>query len=197
MTGNLQLERTLLERAGARFADTITEFDAALSWLSACPHLQSGPVALLTNAGFESVNGSDLFGAGLPAAELSAAGQHSLQAMLARHELAGLVAARLPLDLTPMAGEAVFLDATEILLPEAAGLVIGLVPYTRRLDTTPAGGAKLAAVMAHLSNSLGKPIAIAVDAGPEYGEYRRAFGAAGLPVFDRVETALRGWRVLG
>lgn len=197
MAGNLTLERGLLERAGARFADTIAEFDAALGWLSADPQLTGGPVALLTNAGFESVNGSDLLGARLPAATLSAAAQQLLGEMLTRHKLAGLVTARLPLDLTPMAGEAAFLDAADILLRDAAALVIGLVPFTRKLDTSAAGGAKLAAVLAHLSHTHHKPIAVAIDAGTDYTEYRQAFRDAGLPVFDRVEAALLGLRVLG
>ncbi len=197
MASNLTLERTLLERAGARFADTIADFDAALGWLSAHPQLPTGPVALLTNAGFESVNGSDLFGKNLPVATLSEAAQKSLGEMLARHELAGLVTPRLPLDLTPMANEAVFLDAAEILLREAAVLVIGLVPFTRKLDTSTAGGAKLAAVLVHLSKTHGKPIAITIDSGTDYAAYRQAFINAGLPVFARVESALRGLRVLG
>jgi len=186
-----------LERAGARFADTIADFDAALGWLSAHSQLQTGPVALLTNAGFESVNGGDLFGRKLPAANLSAAAQQSLAEMLARHELAGLVTPRLPLDLTPMATEAVFLDAAEILLREAAVLVVGLVPFTRRLDTSVVGGAKLAAVLVHLSKTQGKPIAVVVDSGADYVAYRQTFIDAGLPVFDRMESALRGLRVLG
>ncbi len=197
MAGNLLLERTLLERAGARFADSIAAFDAALVWLSAHPYLVRGPVALLTNAGFESVNGSDLFDAGLPAATLSEPAEHALVGMLQKHELSALVTPRLPLDLTPMAGESAFLDAVDILLPEAAVLVIGLVPFTRKLDTSSAGGARLAAVLAHLRDTHGKPVAVAVDAGPAYAEYRQAFSDAGLPVFDRVETALLGLRVLG
>ena len=170
---------------------------AALGWLSAYPQLTGGPVALLTNAGFESVNGSDLLGARWPTATLRAAAQQSLDEMLTRHKLAGLVTARLPLDLTPMAGETVFLDAAEILIADAAVLVIGLVPFTRRLDTSAAGGAKLAVVLAHLSHTHHKPIAVAIDAGTDYTEYRRAFRDAGLPIFDRVETALRGLRILG
>jgi len=197
MAGNLTLERGLLERAGARFADTIADFDAALAWLSVHPRLKGGPVALLTNAGFESVNGSDLFGQDLPAAQLTESARTSLAAMLAQHELTGLVTPRLPLDLTPMADEAVFLDAADILLKDAAVLVIGLVPFTRRLDTSPAGAEKLAAVLLHLGRLHDKTIAVAVDAGPAYAVYREVLAAAGLPVFDRIETALNGLRVLG
>ena len=197
MAGNLVLERTLLERAGARFADTIADFDAALEWLGSHPNLTVGPVALVTNAGFESVNGSDLLGASVPCAELPADAQAALGTMLVRHELAGLVTPRLPLDLTPMADEAAFLDAAEILLGNAAILVVGLVPFTRRLDASASGGAKLAAVLRHLGQVRRKPVAVVVDSGPDYGAYRHAFSDAGLPVFDRMETALRGLRVLG
>jgi hypothetical protein len=35
-----------------------------------------------------------------------------------------------------------------------------------------------------------------VDAGTEYAEFRSALQRTGLPVFDRMESALRGLRVL-
>lgn len=196
MASDLVLERELLGRAGARFADTIAEFDAALAWLSACPKLKPGPVALLTNAGFESVNGSDLFGPRLPAAQLDAGSQSELRSLLQRHELSGLVTPRLPLDLTPMANDGAFIDATGLLLKQAAVLIVGLVPFTRRLDTTPEGAGEFANVLAQLGKFHGKPIAVAVDAGADYAEFRQAFGQAGLPVFDRVESALLGLRAL-
>ena len=155
-----------------------------------------GPVALLTNAGFESVNGSDLLAGGIAAAVLDPAARTALAAVLARHELAGLVTPQLPLDLTPMAGEDAFLDAAELLLGAAGVLVVGLVPFTRRLDTTCAGAARFAAALAKLRDKHAKPVAVAVDAGEDYADYRRAFCDAGLPVFDRIETALLGLRTL-
>lgn len=197
MASDITLERTLLERAGAKFADTITDFDAALMWLSACPHWQAGPVAVVTNAGFESVNGSDLFGAGLPVAQLDDTKQQALAVLLQRHELSGLVAPRLPLDLTPMAGPSAFIAATAFLLEHSAVMVIGLVPFTRRLDTSCEGAAKLARVLAGLRDVHRKPVAVVVDAGADYAEFRQAFVAAGLPVFAGMESALRGLRALG
>jgi len=197
MVSDIILERTLLERAGAKFADTIADFDAALMWLSACPHWQAGPVAVVTNAGFESVNGSDLFGTGLPAAQLDDSKQQALAVLLQRHDLSGLVAPRLPLDLTPMAGPTDFIAATSLLIEAAEVVVLGLVPFTQKLDTTEAGAAKLARMLTALRDVHHKPIAIVVDAGPEYTEFRSVFQCAGLPVFDRMESALRGLRVLG
>ena len=96
-----------------------------------------------------------------------------------------------------MAGEDAFLAAAEILLEEVTLLVVGLVPFTRRLNTTSAEAAPFAAALAQLRDKFGKPIAVAVDAGADYAGYREAFGAVGLPVFDRVETALLGLKTLG
>ena len=197
MAGNLELERGLLERCGVRFTFTIADFDAALTWLGAHPRLVKGSVALLTNAGFESVNGSDLFGEALPAATLSTEAREALQRVLDQHELSGLVSPRLPLDLTPMAGESAFLDCAKILLQECAVLVVGLVPFTKRLNTDTACEARaFAEQLASLGRAADKPIAIAIDAGPAYKNYRAAFGATGLPTFDRIESALLGLRVL-
>ena len=196
MAGDCELERALLERAGIKFSASIAAFDAALEWLAAWPVRPPGPVALLTNAGFESVNGSDLCTGGLNAARLEPAARDALATVLARHQLGGLVAPQLPLDLTPMAGEEAFLDAADILLGAAGVLVLGLVPFTQRLNTTPETAAPFATALARLRDRHGKPVAVAVDAGDDYAGYRRAFSDVGLPVFDRVESALLGLRTL-
>jgi acyl-CoA synthetase (NDP forming) len=197
IAGEADLERALLGRAAVRFSDSIAGFDAALEWLASYPRIGPGPVALVTNAGFESVNASDTLQSRPPAARLGAAAHRALGEMLEAEGLAGLVPARLPLDLTPMASESAYLKAAEILLREDAGvLVLGLVPFTRSLATEgPASGA-FARRLAGLSSSTGKPIGIAVDAGPDYEPYREAFACEGLPVFSRVEDALLGLRTL-
>jgi acyl-CoA synthetase (NDP forming) len=196
MAGDLELERALLERSGVKFSGTIAEFDAALTWLAAYPHLRKGPVALLSNAGFESVNGSDLFSPTLPTAHLSPVATEELVAALTKHNLAGLVAPRLPLDLTPMAEEPGYLAAADILLRDCAVLVVGLVPFTRKLGTSGDAARKFAHQLAALGRKHGKPVAVAVDAGADYEEYRTAFTAAGVPAFDRIETALLGLKLL-
>lgn len=196
MAGNLELERSLLERSGVRFSSTIAEFDAALAWLGAYPRLAKGPVALLTNAGFESVNGSDLFGPALPTAQLSPRSAEDLAIALSSHQLGGLVSPRLPLDLTPMADESAYLATAEILLRDCAVLVVGLVPFTRKLGTHGDAARKFAHQLATLTRQAGKPLAVAIDAGPAYEAYRDAFTAEGVPAFDRIESALLGLRAL-
>lgn len=196
MAGDWELEQALLQRAGVKISPSIAAFDAALEWLAAWPVVPPGSVALLTNAGFESVNASDLLAHGLEAAVLAPAAREKLAALLARHQLAGLVTPQLPLDLTPMAGEDAFLAAADLLLGSVALLVVGLVPFTRRLNTTTKEAAPFAMALAQLSARHGKPVAVAVDAGPDYDDFRRAFSEAGLPVFDRIESALLGLRTL-
>lgn len=196
MAGDLLLERSVLERSGVRFSETIAEFDAALAWLSAYPKLAKGPVALLSNAGFESVNGSDLFGHDLASAEFSASAARELSLVLEAHSLHGLVTPRLPLDLTPMAEEAAYLDAARVLLGNCAILVVGLVPFTRKLATNGDDALSFAKKLAGLARAARRPLAVAIDAGPDYEGYRAAFRSAGVPTFDRVETALQGLRVL-
>jgi acyl-CoA synthetase (NDP forming) len=197
IAGEADLERALLGRAGVRFSDSIAAFDAALAWLASYPRIAPDPVALVTNAGFESVNASDTLQSQLPAARLGAEAHQALGEMLAAEGLAGLVPVRLPLDLTPMASESAYLKAAGILLREDAGvLVLGLVPFTRTLATDGASGGAFARQLAHLSATTGKPIGIAVDAGPDYEPYREAFAREGLPVFARVEDALLGLRTL-
>lgn len=196
MAGNWTMEREVLERSGVRVATTIADFDAALTWLDAQPRPNVGPVGLVTNAGFESVNAGDQFDRSLVAASLPEEAVAELAGLLESRGLGGLVTPRLPLDLTPMADEGAFLAAADLVLRHAAVLVVGLVPFTRRLATSGAAAQEFAAHLAELARRHDKPVGVAVDAGAAYEEYRAAFTALRLPVFDRVETALRGLRVL-
>ena len=197
IAGEIELERAVLGRAGVRFSESIAAFDAALTWLAAYPRIAREPIALITNAGFESVNGSDNLESQLPAAHLGPASLQALRGVLEAEGLAGLVPVKLPLDLTPMASESAYLRAAEIVLQGQAGvLVLGLVPFTRRLHSDGAGASEFASRLAGLSASTGKPIGIAVDSGPAFETYRENFAGAGLPVFARLEDALLGLRTL-
>ena len=80
----------------------------------------------------------------------------------------------------------------------AAVVGVGLFPFTRRRRTDEAAAATaLATALADLARGHGKPLGIVIDSGPAYTAYRASFTAAGLPVFDRMESALLGLRVLG
>jgi len=198
MAGDLALEHEWLGRAGVKFADSIAAFDAAIAWLSAFPELKAGPVAFMTNAGVEAVNASDLATARQPLAALTDELQHGLEQLLADENLAGLVAPRLPLDLTPMAHPPVFLRAAELLLrTDAAVLLVGLVPFTRNVMTEATFAAAFARDLADLARAAGKPAGLVVDSGSDYEAFRSALAEAGLPIFTRTEEALAGLHLLG
>lgn len=193
VAGEGRLETELLRQAGAHLAPSQVAFDAALGWLGAYPRLRPGPVALLTNAGFESVTAGDLLEAPFRPAELTEGERRRLADLLRSHNLEGLVTPRLPLDLTPMADAKAYLQAAELLLEsEAAILVVSLVPFTRRLPSELGQVEVLGRALADLARASAKAVALAVDAGADHGPYREALGRGGLPVFTRVEKALMG-----
>ncbi|HJW32529.1 MAG TPA: CoA-binding protein [Holophagaceae bacterium] len=195
LAGDQVLEEALLRRAGVKIAPTISAFDAGMTWLGTYPQLRPGPVAVMSNAGFESVSAADRMGGAFPCATLQPAQVERLQALIQRSGLAGLVSARLPLDLTPMADDAAYVAAAKLLLDtEATVLVVGLIPFTRRLAfQDPEAFARSLALEAA---SHGKALALALDAGPAYEPLRAAFARSGVPVFSRVEEALEGLQAL-
>lgn len=198
LAGDHQLQASLLRRAGVMLAERLDGFDAALAWLGTYPEGRPAAVAIMTNAGFESVASADLIDGPFRGAKLTEAETASLAAVLESGGLAGLVSPRLPLDLTPMADEAAYLAAARLLAATEADVVlIGLVPLTQRLDTTDPGvHGPFAAALAALARSSGKWLGVAVEGGDLFDEYRQSLRAAGLPVFLTMEEALGGLRLI-
>jgi acyl-CoA synthetase (NDP forming) len=121
----------------------------------------------------------------------------ALEKLLVQEKLTGLVAPRLPLDLTPMARTPVFLRAAELLLQsDATVLLVGLVPFTRNVATEPAAAVEFAKSLAVIARAAGKPAGFVVDSGSDYEAFREALAESGLPVFARVEEAIAGLHVL-
>lgn len=198
LAGDHALQAAVLRRAGVMLAERMEAFDAALAWLGAYPVGRPAAVAIMTNAGFESVASADLLSGPFHGAKLTEAETAALAATIEAEGLAGLVSARLPLDLTPMANEAAYLAAAKLLLAsEAEVVVVGLVPLTVRLNTTnPGVFGPFAAGLADLAVRSGKWVGIAVEGGPLFDAYRQGLRAAGLPVFLTMEEALEGLRLI-
>lgn len=198
LAGDAALQASVLRRSGAMLAERIEAFDAALSWLGAYAAGTPRRVAVVTNAGFESVASADLLTGPFRGAKLTDAETAALAALIEAHGLAGLVSPRLPLDLTPMADEAAYLAGTKLLLEtEADAVVVGLVPLTRRLGTAdPAAFGPFARALKDLAAASGKWVGVAVEGGVIYDAYRQGLREAGLPVFPTMEEALEGLRVI-
>lgn len=198
LAGDHALQASVLRRAGAMLAERIEAFDAALSWLATYATGSPRRVAIMTNAGFESVASADLLGGPFRGSKLTEAEGAALAATIEAQGLTGLVSARLPLDLTPMADEAAYLASAKLLLAsEADVVVVGLVPLTRRLNTTdPTAYGAFAEALAELARTQGKWVGVAVEGGAIYDAYRQGLREAGLPVFMTMEEALEGLRLI-
>ena len=197
IAGNQVLEESLLRRAGFCLAATQLAFDAGLAWLGSYPDLRAGPVAVVTNAGFESVSAGDLLETPFASATLDPETTERLRAALRDEGLGDLVAARLPLDLTPMCNEAGYFKTVEVLMGhDAPIMILGLVPFTARLHTGAAEAVPFARALAALAQRHQTALGVVVDAGDDYEPYRQAFAEAGLPVFARMENAIAGLQAL-
>lgn len=184
IAGDDRLEAEALVRAGASIAPTMQAFEAALSWLARYPRVAVAHPTVISNAGFETVCAADL----VALATLDDAARSELAAVLKRHRLDGLVAPRLPLDLTPMADVSAWLEVVQTLARDTNTLVLGLVPFTPRLER-----ARVPELVATLS-ALPCPVAVVIDAGPDGDWLREPLVAGGVLVFTTMEEALAGLR---
>ncbi len=198
LAGDWELQKALLKRAGVIVCESMGVFDAALSWVSAFPTGKPARVAVISNAGYESVVSADLLEGPVAGHALAPAEVEALRALLETHKLTELVNPRLPLDVTPMADGEAYLAAARLVASSAADtVVIGLVPFTRRLDTTDEDAMEaFASALAAIARESGKRVGLAVEGGTLYEPYRQALMKAGLPVFLTMEKALQGLRIL-
>jgi len=201
MTGDYHVQKRLLHKAGAVLAESFNQFNAVLKWMAAYPELHTlGKLAIVTNAGYETVGSVDTLGDNDSERlyKLCEDDRTVLGEVLQRHDMQGLVAASNPLDLTPMADEAVFLDCAKAMIEFGAGVVmVGLVPLSERLDTDQLTQAEaFAGKLKSLAQSSGRLIGIVIDAGVPYQRYKAVFERHGFPVFDGMDMGVLGINVL-
>jgi acyl-CoA synthetase (NDP forming) len=203
IAGDYAVTCELARAAGVIVADTLDEFDDVLrlATLLADRPVHGRRVGAVSNAGFECVAFGDGTGA-MCLAELQASTLASVETLLERERLAGVVEARHPLDLTPIMGDVAFGDAVEAVLadPGVDIGVVGIVPLTGALRTLPAGPdhderlddpAGIVARLADLRARQHTPFVAVVDAGAAYDPLAAALEAARIPTFRTVDRAMR------
>jgi indolepyruvate ferredoxin oxidoreductase beta subunit len=201
VAGDYDICQAAAEQAGAIVVDTFKEFEQLLELCTALHGKTVGGVRLgvLSNAGFETVGMADaILGQRyrVEIAKLAETSTARLSEALERGGLGKLVNARNPIDVTPMANEATYEEATRALLdaPEVDAVIVGIVPLTARLKTVPGeleDDDALPARLGRLFATSTKPLAIVVDAGPAYEPLARAIRKTGLTVFRSADQAVR------
>ena len=169
--------------------------------MAAYPDLRElGRLAIVTNAGYEMVGGVDTLGDNETERlyQFTDDDRNVLSEVLERHGMQELVAASNPLDLTPMADEAVYLDCVEAMIGFGAGVVmLGLVPLSEQLDTNQLTQAEAFATrLRKLTQATGCLVGIVIDAGVPYQRYKAVFERQGFPVFDAMDMGVLGINVL-
>ena len=201
LTGDYHVQKRLLHKAGAVLTETFNQFNAVLKWMAAYPDMRTlGKLAIVTNAGYETVGGVDTLG-DFDAERLYAltdSDRLALDEVLARHDMQGLVASANPLDLTPMANEGIYLDCVETMIDFGAdSVLLGLVPLSEQLHTDEIAQAEaFAARLKSLVEAKGCFVGIVIDAGIPYQQYKAVFERRGFPVFDGMDMGILGFNVL-
>lgn len=190
MAGNYELQKKILKIAGIYITENFQEFSSILNFLSCYPNYKyASKLAVISNAGFETVSSADNIGPRLM--PLTESIKTELEIVLQKCGLAGLVGAANPLDLTPMADSAAYFECAEVFSKsEAEAILFCLVPLTDKLNTIDTQVMNnFAKNIKNIADQKKKPILVVIDAGSLYDNYRDAFKLAGLPTFKSIEDA--------
>lgn len=201
MASSYNVVLQMLLDAGATVAPDLLHFNSLLEWSPKKQVKDETHVAIVSNAGFESVASADLVlsksGRDL-LVPLTDSLKERLTVMIEKNRLVGIVSPGSPLDLTPMADERAYLDSLQVFLEEKSVLfvLLGIVPLTKRLDTFNSDKVlEFAKKIKELTTNSNKETGVIIDSGPLYEEYRSAFKQVGIPTFDSIDVAMRGVQI--
>ncbi len=194
VAGNYQLQKRLFQDAGMAVTESFKDFSSMMKWLSAYPKfIKLGKVGVVANAGFETVASADHLGVREDILfDLSKDDHEKLTNIFKENRVDGLVSAANPLDITPMSNEKVYIKSIEAMAQsEADTIIVGLIPLTVIIEAFDLEKVKnFAESIKKIAQDNNKPIAIVVDSGQMYDNYRDVFTKVGLPVFRSIEDPL-------
>lgn len=205
IAGDYRVFQELMKNEGVVLAESLREFEQFIQGFSLLEgkEVRGTRIALISNAGFESVAMADLFPAeGAKLAVFSPSTITSLEKILAAVGVAHLQDIRNPLDLTPLADDKVFAQVVETVLADEGvdAVLVSPVPMTTALQTLPASNqhsedfhreGTLAQRLVDLFHQSRKPLVVNLDAGDLYQPLVNFFQTAGVPVFRKADEAAR------
>ncbi|HYA48150.1 MAG TPA: hypothetical protein VEG35_00505, partial [Burkholderiales bacterium] len=206
VAGDYPVFRSILEQAGAIVVADLFEFESfmkALVFLDG-KRVRGRGVGLMSNAGFECVVLADNLkdGAGLEIAAFTAETQAKIIAALRPLGIDRLQDVHNPLDVTPVADDAVFSDCARAVVEDSNVdcAVISNVPMTPAEQTLPSGAGhgedflregSFARRAVALFRATDKPFVVCLDAGELYTPLAVFLESQGVPVFRRADEAVR------
>ena len=206
VAGDYGVFRAVLEQAGAIVAGDIFEFESFMKGLSFLEgrKVRGRRVGIISNAGFECVVLADNIGNGarLDLVPFRPETQKRIGRILQPLGIDRLQDVHNPLDVTPVADDAVFVECARAILedPDIDCAVVSNVPMTPAQNTLPEGEGhgedlirpgSFAVRLIELYRSTDKPVVVNIDAGELYTPLAGYLEAAGIPVFRRADEAVR------
>ncbi len=206
VAGDYGVFRSVLEQAGAIVADDLFEFESfmkALAFLDG-KKVRGRRAGLLSNAGFECVVLADNLQNGdrLDLARFTASTTRTIGEFLRPLGIDRLQDVHNPLDVTPVADDAVFCGCAAAIVddPGVDCAVLSNVPMTPAQQTLPSGPGSpedflrpgsFARRVVEIFRSSDKPMVVNIDAGELYTPLASFLEAEGIPVFRRADEAVR------
>jgi len=210
LAGDYGVFKAVCAQSGAIVAEDLFEFESfmkGLAWLEGRV-VRGRRVGLVSNAGFECVMMADNLkdGAGLDLAAFAPETRERILASLRPLGIDRLLDIHNPLDVTPVADDAAFMDSVRAFIddPGVDCAVISNVPLTKALQTLPAGEGHsedltrpggFAARTIEIFRATDKPVIANIDSGALYDPLAGHLEKAGIPVFRRADEALRFLRM--
>jgi len=200
LAGDYRVAQACLQYAGADVAATLDEFEDLLKTFTLLGgrRVTGRRVGVLSNAGFECSTVTDALG-DLELALFDAATRAALDAALP-----GIAHRDNPVDATPMAGNEAYAAATAAILacPQVDAVILSAVPVTGALETLARAADGSHGEDIDRPSSLGrrwlalladcaKPAVVVIDSGALYDPVCRQLEAAGVPVFRKIDRAVR------
>lgn len=206
LAGDYMVCESCIQQAGAMVASTFTEFEGLFRLSSYLHHktITSNRLAAVSNAGYEAVGIADnILGEDyrLELASFAPKTGKMLKQILRREKLDLLVDVKNPMDVTPMATDAVYELVIKTLFedPNVDAVVAAMVPMTPFMQTLPEGiipdeslesENSIVRRLHRLAAQFDKPLVIVIDSGPMYDPLANALEQGGLPVFRSVDQAV-------
>lgn len=200
IAGDYEVCSALLKDAGAIVCDTFYEFEDVLQIADSLhdKEIKRNIVYCISNAGYEAVGMADNLRSGgeLFLYKNTDDFNDKLYSLLQENKLNTLVNCNNPLDLTPMATDAVYEKAIRFIQQEEHVdiIIVGVVPLTPAMKTLAHeldDDRDLPGRLRDLARESSKPIIFVIDSGELYDKYVYKLRSAGFPVFRSADRALK------
>jgi len=196
IAGEYEVAKAGMKQAGLIVADTMLEHGDLIKTFALLARFNAGgrQIAIVANAGYEKTYAADNLG-NLEIAVFDDTTRGKLSAILPEYVTVDPL-----LDLTPMAGDAVFETSIDLILasPAVDALLVSIVPHSTLIHTTDKEIARnednIAARIVRLVHKHRKPVVVSINvasgADAVYNKLGQVLDAGGVPTFLNAKQAM-------